>query len=108
MIVLREGHEWPHGPDVCVRLLGPDPCARIFDPEFQTGVETWNEGGGANGSTDQRRAHDIDTGSRAHDRTDSDAYRAAQGLGPAIPVTFGDGTEDEMCLGSFIAVDELP
>ena len=38
----------------------------------------------------------------------SDAFRATQGLGPSVPVAFGDGTEDEMCIGSFQAVDELP
>lgn len=38
----------------------------------------------------------------------TNAHRAAQGLGNAVPVIFGDGTEDEMCLGSFSFVDELP
>ena len=38
----------------------------------------------------------------------SDAHRASVGLGPSVPVTFGEGTADEMCLGGFTVVDELP
>lgn len=38
----------------------------------------------------------------------SDAHRASVGLGPSAPVRFGQGTTDEMCLGGFTVVDELP
>ena len=38
----------------------------------------------------------------------SDSYRTSQGLGPSQWVTWGEGTEDEMCLGGFQVVDELP
>ena len=38
----------------------------------------------------------------------SNANRAIHGLGPSVDVTWGEGTEDEMCLGSLMAVETLP
>jgi len=38
----------------------------------------------------------------------SNANRLAQGLEPNTAVTWGEGTQDEMCLGSLIAVETLP
>jgi hypothetical protein len=38
----------------------------------------------------------------------SDSFRASQGMGPTVDVGWGEGTEDEMCLGAFAVVDELP
>lgn len=38
----------------------------------------------------------------------SEAHRMAQGLGPPVDVKWGEGTGDEMCLGSLGVVDNLP
>jgi hypothetical protein len=35
-------------------------------------------------------------------------HRAAVGMGPPVDVTWGEGTEDEMCLGYLQLIDELP
>lgn len=35
-------------------------------------------------------------------------HRAAQGMGPPVDVTWGEGTQDEMCLGYLQMIDNLP
>lgn len=35
-------------------------------------------------------------------------HRAAQGMGPPVDVTWGEGTEDEMCLAYLQMIDNLP
>lgn len=35
-------------------------------------------------------------------------HRAAQGMGPPVEVTWGEGTQDEMCLGYLQMIDDLP
>ena len=35
-------------------------------------------------------------------------HRAAQGMGPPVDVTWGEGTQDEMCLGYLQMIDDLP
>jgi mono/diheme cytochrome c family protein len=38
----------------------------------------------------------------------SNAHRLALGLAPNVPVTWGEGTQDEMCIGAIEMVDRLP